>query len=314
MPPSPDPAPWLEHRVAPEESGQTVGEILRGVMGVSGRRLQRLTRTRGIRLNGSPTHTARRVRAGDRVEARAVDTPPSGRGIPPLPDAAALPPLLLRDPWVLVVDKPAGMPAHPGGRRGATSLVEVLAAGLAAQGEPTGVHLVHRLDRDTSGAVLAARTPGIHHRLDRDLREGRVERRYLAVVAGSPQEDEGRIDAPIGPHPRHRDLRVVDPEGQAAATRWRVVERFRSAALLEAELETGRTHQLRVHLAHGGHPILGDRRYGGPLDPSAGRPALHAHRLRFPHPEDGRPVAVEAPLPAELAALLDRLRLSPHPA
>lgn len=315
------PPPWIEHRVTAGEEGRTVEEILRGPMAVSGRRLQRLTRSRGIRVNGKPAHTARRVRAGDRVAVRNLDSEARSGKVDSsgaLPDASHdtdesihIPHITirLRTPWLLVVEKPAGVAVHPGGRNRGPTVVELVAREEARQGNRGSIHAVHRLDRDTSGLLLLARSPAAHAALDRALREGRVERGYLAVAAGVLEGEEGTFDGPIGPHPRRRDLRAVVPGGAPAVTRWRVLERGAGATLLEVELETGRTHQVRVHLAAAGHPLVGDRWYGGPARvegaPAPGRLALHAHRLAFPDPEDGRRVEVVSPLPAELRGLVN---------
>jgi 23S rRNA pseudouridine1911/1915/1917 synthase len=201
-----------------------------------------------------------------------------------------------------VVDKPAGMLAHlviasHGGTL--ADWVRVHCAGAA--------HLVGRLDRDTSGLVLVARDGAMRHRLDRQLARRGVRRSYLALVDGVPSPDRGTIDAPIG-RAEDRPLRGVVPEGAPARTHYRVVEPLGSAALVELELETGRTHQIRVHLSHLGHPVLGDRWYGRRGLELIDRQALHAYRLTFVHPTSGEAVTVESPLPEDVAALLDRLR------
>lgn len=317
----PPPPPWIEHRVSTGEEGLSVEEIVRGPLGVSGRRLQRLTRSRGIRVNGKPAHTARRVRVGDRVAVRNLDgSDTAGKGrsarsiFHPSNEATtgiALPEMVIhvRSPSFLVVEKPAGIAVHPGGRKQGPTVVELLARQEAREGHTGSIHAVHRLDRDTSGLLLLARSPAAHATLDRALRAGRVERGYMAVAAGSLEGEEGTFEGPIGPHPRRRDLRAVVPGGAPAVTRWRVLERGAGATLVEARLETGRTHQVRVHLAAAGHPLVGDRWYGGPATvagaPPPGRLALHAHHLAFPDPEDGRRVEVVSPLPAELRGLVN---------
>jgi 23S rRNA pseudouridine1911/1915/1917 synthase len=315
------PPPWTVHLVTPEEAGQTLSEILRGPMGVSGRRLQRLTRSRGIRVNGRPAHTSRRLAPGDRVEVKTLDgggkkdeaaprgTPPPRPGAPGAPAFPAIRPVL-EDPTVLVLDKPPGLAVHPTGRIRQGTLVQHLALRDAALGLRTGIHPVHRLDRDTSGLLLIARTPGAHAQLDRDLREGRIHRRYLALASGTPDVPGGLIDLPLGREPGGGSRRVVRTDGDEARTRIRVVEAWPGATLLDVTLETGRTHQIRAHLAHLGCPLLGDRLYGGPSGPASPRTALHAVGLSFPHPATGSPVELEAPLPPELQALLESVRRS----
>lgn len=310
-PPSPD--AWTVHEVSPDEAGRAVGEILRGPLGISGRRIQKLTRSRGLRINGRPAHTSRRVVAGDRVEVRTLDAPAPATGSRAAPAAGSpgepwqsqvVP--LFEDPWVVVLDKPPGIVVHPSGRIRDGTLVQLLARRDAAEGIRAGVHAVHRLDRDTSGVLLVARTPGAHARLDSALREGRIRRRYLALAEGHPDIPGGLIDLPLVREAGGGSRRVVKPGGAPARTRVKVLERLPGAALLAVTLDTGRTHQIRAHLAHLGHPLLGDAPYGGSTT-IAPRVALHAQVLEFPHPSTGEPVTVEAPLPPDLALILERL-------
>ncbi len=207
------------------------------------------------------------------------------------------PVLMHRTAALWVVAKPAGMLVHPI----ATGEGGTLADWIAAT-EPGPVHLVGRLDRDTSGLVLVARTPRVHRHFARHP----PERRYLALVRGHPP-DEGVVDAPIGRDPDDPPLRAVRPEGQPARTRFRTLRRLREAALVELVLETGRTHQIRVHMMHLGHPVLGDRWYGRAGLDVIGRQALHAARLSFVELGAGAETLVECPLPADMAALLDQL-------
>jgi 23S rRNA pseudouridine1911/1915/1917 synthase len=291
---------WRAHVVAPAEAGLTVAEVLRGPLGLSGRMLQRLTRGRGVRVNGRPGHLRRKVRAGDRVEARA--DAPATASLAPVEMPLAV---VHEDAQLLVLDKPPGLLVHPTRAAHTRTLAHGVAAYLGARGGATAVHPVHRIDRGTSGLVVFAKSPAAHAALDRALREGRVIRLYQAVVEDEPEGEEGVVEAPIGPHPRRRELRAVREDGVPARTRWRVLRRLRGHALLEARLESGRTHQIRVHLAHAGHPVCGDRDYGATH--AFPRPALHAARLAFPHPLDGRPLELEAPLPADLRGLLAAL-------
>ena len=207
------------------------------------------------------------------------------------------PAILHRTEALWVVAKPAGMLVHPvvAGEGG------TLADWIAEQ-EPGPVHLAGRLDRDTSGLVLVARRPEVHRHFARRP----PERRYLALVRGHPP-DEGIVDAPIGRDLDDPPLRAVRPDGQPARTRFRTLRRLRDAALVELVLGTGRTHQIRVHMMHLGHPVLGDRWYGRAGLDAIGRQALHAARLGFTDPGTGAETVVECPLPADMAALLDVL-------
>ncbi|WP_438434338.1 RluA family pseudouridine synthase [Gorillibacterium sp. sgz500922] len=217
------------------------------------------------------------------------------------------PEVLFEDDFCLVVNKPAGMPVHPveAGARG--SLGGAVAAYYAASGQAVRIRHIHRLDADTTGPVLYAKNAFAQRRLDEEMRAKAVERFYLAVVQGVPRRRKGTIDAPIG-RDRHRSgYRRVSPTGEKAVTHYEVMETYHDASLIKLRLETGRTHQIRVHLAHIGHPLVGDKPYGGRPD-ALNRQALHGAELAFRHPFTREPVRVVAPYPAEFAALLEELR------
>jgi 23S rRNA pseudouridine1911/1915/1917 synthase len=294
---------WAEHRVLPEEDGQQVRDILRRAFRLSLAMTRRLSRSEGIRLDGMIPFLSSRVSAGQRLTIRL--TPVGESGLRPVPMELAI---VRDDPDLLVLDKPAGVLVHPT----RPSHVRTLAHGVLALYRERGIdalpHPVHRLDRDTTGLVLFATHSIAHQRLDRQMRSRGIERRYLAVVCGVVDSDEARFAAPIAARTDEVHLRTADPAGIAAATRIRVVERFSAATLVEVELETGRTHQIRVHLAEAGHPLVGDVAYGGAGHPAIGRQALHAASLRFAHPMTGEAIACRAPLPADFDDLLRALR------
>jgi len=214
------------------------------------------------------------------------------------------------DEHLLVVDKPAGVVTHPSaGHRGGTLVHGLLAHAVAGGGDPTRPGIVHRLDRDTSGLLVVARSERVHRRLQRLLRDRAVERHYLTLVHGAAPPAL-TVDRPIGRDRRVRTRMAIDPAGgRAAVTHLRRLEELGRFSLLEARLETGRTHQIRVHLASVGHPVVGDRVYGR-REETLGleRQFLHAARLAFPHPETGEPVAIESPLPHDLELALARAR------
>jgi RluA family pseudouridine synthase len=212
------------------------------------------------------------------------------------------------DDDVLVLDKPPFVLVHPTQPEQTQTLSHGVAHHFAERGLMAKVRPVHRIDRDTSGLVLFANSAVAHARLDAQLREGSLQRAYQALVDGVMKDDEGEIDAPIGRDPRHPHLRAVRRDGEPARTRFHVLERLPRATLLELELETGRTHQIRVHMAHAGHPVLGDRQYGRAGTGMIKRQALHASRLSFDHPATGAGMTFDAPLPEDIAALLERLR------
>ncbi len=211
------------------------------------------------------------------------------------------------DEQLLVVDKPAGVVVHPGAGRGSGTLVHGL-VGRSAGGEEDRPGIVHRLDRDTSGLLVVARSEEAHERLQAMVQERALERRYIALVRGRPRSRRGTIDAPIGrdrDEPTRQSLDTDTP--REAVTHFEVAELLGGNALLDVRLETGRTHQIRVHLAAIDLPVVGDPVYGVP-DQALGRQFLHAARLAFDHPFTNERIDIESPLPPELEAYLDRLR------
>lgn len=213
------------------------------------------------------------------------------------------------DEHLLVVDKPAGIIVHPGGGRRSGTLAHGLLEHGAAGGDPERPGIVHRLDRDTSGLLVVARSEEAHARLSDAIRERRLERRYLALVRGSPRSRTGRISAPIGRDRRDRTRHSLDTDTPRDAITWfEVREQLGERALLEVRLETGRTHQIRVHLEAIDLPVSGDPVYGVPHDLGLERQFLHAHRLAFEHPFTGERIELESPLPADLGSALDRAR------
>ena len=258
-----------------------------------------------VRVNGAPARPSHPLRAGDLVEV--LVPPPAPTDIAPQPMALAV---VYEDDGLLVIDKPAGLTVHPGPGHPDRTLVNAvlaLAPGIEGVGGEQRPGIVHRLDKDTSGLIVVAKTDAAHASLSRQLKERRVRKTYLALVRGAPRDDDGAIDAPIARDPRRRQRMAVVPGGRAARTEWRVLRRYDDCALLEAMPVTGRTHQIRVHLAHIGHPLVGDALYGKP-SPLVARHFLHAARLAFLLPPDEREWReFEAPLPPDLRAALTAL-------
>jgi len=228
--------------------------------------------------------------------------------------------VLYEDADVFVLDKPAGLVVHPGAGNPTGTLVNALLFRDESLSTLPRAGIVHRLDKDTSGVMVVARTVPAHTSLVEQLSARGVHRQYLAVVGGS-MVSGGTVDAPIDRHPRDRIRMAVRDEGRDAVTHYRLRERFRAHTALECRLETGRTHQIRVHMSHLKYPIIGDPLYGGPLKLPKGateelvaqlrgfrRQALHAEVLEFKHPASGEPVRVSAPVPADMVALLAALR------
>ena len=217
--------------------------------------------------------------------------------------------VVLEDEHLMVVDKPAGLVVHPAGGQRTGTLVHALLARGVAGGDPERPGIVHRLDRNTSGLLVVARSEQAHQRLSQAIREHRVERRYLALVHGTPRSRTGRITAPVGRDRYDRTRHSIDTETPREAVTWfEVRERLGERTLLDVRLETGRTHQVRVHLEAIELPVCGDPVYGVAGDLGLQRQFLHAYRLAFDHPFTGERVDVESPLPADLTTALEAAR------
>jgi 23S rRNA pseudouridine1911/1915/1917 synthase len=278
-------------------------------------RLTGWIREGGLTLAGRRAKPGERVLGGERIDLDVM----IGTATADAPEAIALE-ILHEDAACLVIDKPPGLTVHPGAGQSSGTLVNALLHREPALAALPRAGLVHRLDKDTSGALLVARTLAAHTALTAALQRRDIHREYVALVVGAVIAG-GTIDAPIGRHPHDRLRKAIREDGRHAVTHYRVRERFRDHTLLDVALETGRTHQIRVHLAHVGFPIVGDPLYGGGLKLPRGagetvrsalrgfrRQALHAERLTFTSPDGDREVCVQASLPPDLRGLLDTLR------
>ncbi len=271
-------------------------------------RLQSWLKQGAIEVDGAMREAKHRLSGG---EALRIVEPLQVEPGPDLPEEIPLA-AVFEDDDILVVDKPVGLVVHPGsGNRSGTLLNALLHHAPELSAIPRA-GIVHRLDKDTSGLMVVAKTLRAQTDLVRQLQARSVRRHYYALVRGD-LEGAGQVDAPIGRHPLHRTRMAVVASGRAAVTRFRVLERFGSATLVECRLETGRTHQIRVHMASLGHPLVGDATYGGrrtgdPRLDTFPRQALHAFRLALRHPGSGVEHVWESALPADLEALLAALR------
>ncbi|TXK84715.1 RluA family pseudouridine synthase [Paenibacillus sp. N3.4] len=214
--------------------------------------------------------------------------------------------IMYEDEFCLVVNKPAGMSVHPADAGQGGTLASALAYYYASTDQACAIRHIHRLDQDTTGAVLYAKNEWAHVLLDEAMRNQRIDRRYVALAEGVFRCKSGTIDEPIGRDRHHSGKRRVTAGGDAAVTHFKVLEQLKQAAFLELELETGRTHQIRVHLSHAGHPLMGDSLYGGSVR-LFHRQALHGERLLFDHPVTQEPIIVHAALPADFQHLLAEL-------
>jgi 23S rRNA pseudouridine1911/1915/1917 synthase len=218
-------------------------------------------------------------------------------------------PIPFEDQWLLIADKPAGMPVHPSAGHSSGTLVHALLGHGLAGGESFRPGVVHRLDKDTSGLLVVAKTVEVHRRLVAMMRERTISRRYIALVHGNIVTDSGTIDAPVGRDAVRRKTMAIGGSGaREARTHFRVLERFSDFTMLEVRLDTGRTHQIRVHFLGIGHPVAGDATYGRRDSLGVGRQFLHSARLQLAHPMTGQSLDIQSPLPAELAGVLARLR------
>jgi len=306
--------------VAEPEQGQRLDRFLvRHFPEHSRARLQALIAAGAVRLDGQGARASARLRAGQAVELRLpapVAAEPGPEDIPLM--------VVYEDTQLLVIDKPAGLVVHPGAGVPSGTLVNALlhhVRDLSGVGGVLRPGIVHRLDRGTSGLLVVAKDDASHRALARQFASRSVEKEYLAVVLGLPAPRAGRIDKPVGRDPVHRlKMSVRAPRGRPAVSDYAVLEALDGAALVRVRIHTGRTHQIRVHMASLGHPLVGDGLYGGKRPAACknaaardvlaafGRPALHAARLAFDQPESAERLSFESALPTDLQELLAQLR------
>ena len=301
----------IELVVRQEDAGLTVRSVLQKRLGVSRRLLTRLKRTEaGLTVNGRRAFTSDRVSAGDRIalrmEAEEADDV--------LPQEMPLA-ILHEDPHLLVLDKPAGIVVHPTKGHYVNTLANGVVHHWAKRGEAHRFRPVHRLDKDTSGVLAVAKNAYVHQQLAEQMKRGRIGKRYIAYVRGAPDPTDGTIDAPIDRNPEAPHIRIVTPDGYPSVTHYRTEAVYGGgkAARVSLALETGRTHQIRVHMKHIGCPLIADELYdgrgeGGPdwlaeAVRTAGRQALHAAELELTHPMTGERMMFASPLPEELLRL-----------
>ncbi len=286
-------------RVPAEAAGERLDVFLAGAVG-SRTRAQRLIEEGHVTVDGAP-RPKRHVLAGG--ETVRVDEPE----VEPAPAVAPAPfRIAYEDEHLLVVDKPAGVVVHPGQGHAQGTLVQALAGRVAGGPDPARPGVVHRLDRDTSGVLVLARSEAAHAALSALLRERRIAREYLALVEGRPPARTGTIEAPLGRDRRVRTRMSTDTDDpRPAVTHFETEGTFPESTLLRVRLETGRTHQIRAHLLAIGHPVVGDPEYGGRFQlPGLGRQFLHSERIAFDHPLQRESVQVRAPLPEDLSEAL----------
>jgi len=311
-----------EWSVEASAAGERLDRHISAHLDLPRNRVQHWIRDGSVRVNGEPAKTSYALHAGDRVTCEPP--PPSSDDLEP--EAGALD-VLYEDESIVVLNKPAGLVVHPGAGHDSGTLVHRLLAhypnieGVGGAGRPG---IVHRLDKDTTGALVVALTDQAYRRLSRAFSRRQVDKRYLAIAYGDPGSEERLVEAPVGRHPTRRKEMTVRPDGRPATSRIRRLATGAGISLLEISLESGRTHQIRVHLKYIHHPLVGDPVYGESrwksLDPAVRgplrdfpRPALHAWRLRFEHPLREQALAIEAPLPEDLRRLWSATTSTPFP-
>lgn len=322
----------FEHTVSETEHGNRVDAVLALLLDAYSRVfLRKVVQEGGAAVDGEIVKPSFRVRAGQRIELQLPPPPVDG----PKPENIPLK-IIFEDESMIAIDKPPGMVVHPAKGNWSGTLASALAfhfQNLSDVGGPTRPGIIHRLDRDTSGVILIAKSNAVHMMLSEQFEHRTIEKEYVAIVVGKLQLDRDVIRQPIGPHPYQRDkmaIRRDHPDSKDSETRYEVIERFPGFALVKVEPKTGRTHQIRVHLDYVGAPVLCDRLYAGhsqitrgeirrrlalklPPNPNDDevllqRQALHARRIHFTHPLNGMSVTLESPLPADIQATVDMLR------
>lgn len=328
----PRPTKLYEHTVEDSEHGQRIDAVFALLLdGYSRVFLRKVVQDGGARVEGEKVKPSFRVRSGQKIEMDLPPPPDDG----PKPEDIPLT-VLFEDDAIIAIDKPAGMVVHPAKGNWSGTLASALAfrfQDLSDVGGPTRPGIVHRLDRDTSGVILVAKTNAAHLGLSEQFEQRDVQKEYLALVVGSLQLDRDVVREPIGPHPYQRDkmaIRREHPQSKQAETWYEVDERFHGISSVIARPKTGRTHQIRVHLDHAGAPVLCDRLYAGHTRITRGeilkrmarkqahqegddevvlaRQALHARRIEFTHPSTGEKLTIESPIPADIANTLEILR------
>lgn len=285
--------------VSEQDNGIRLETFLKRRLGLTKNEISRAKfRENGICVNGKRRKVSTFLAAGDQVEVLLETGNERSEGLKASKKKLSV---LYEDEDVIVTDKPAGISVHPAGRKDEDTLANRLAFHLQSKGEDSVIRIFGRLDKDTSGVVLAAKNRAAATRLERQRGNGSILKSYLAITKGIPEPANGHIHAPLGPDPQKKKQMRVAPEGKPAVTHYETLASGHGLALLSLRLETGRTHQIRVHMASIGCPLLGDPLYGNGAVPGMERTALHARSLSFLQPFTGEKLHVEAPVPEDMS-------------
>lgn len=290
---------YKHYKISPEHTGLTIENYLKQVLQYSGRKIQKLTRAKGIFINGRQAFLQKQLKPADTLRVLVIDD--ISYGVQPEPGSIEI---LYEDNFMLILNKPPYQLVHPTGQTTGGTLANHLAYHLAEHGIVSTVRAVHRLDRETSGCIIFAKNAHSQFLLEQQLKDRSLKRIYWALVQGIVDPPYGTINAPIGPHPNLPNRRTINAKGEEAITHYQTIRNFSDASLLELSLDTGRTHQIRVHLAHLDYPVIGDKMYGV-RSPLISRQALHAEQVTFEHLGGKGAVTVTAPLPPDFARMID---------
>lgn len=289
---------FTTYKVASEHTGLTLEEYLKQVLQFSGRKIQKLTRQKGIFFNGKTVYLQRKIKENDTLRILVLGD--ADYGVQPEQGDIEI---LYEDKSMLILNKPPFLLVHPTGQTTSGTLANYLACHLQQNGIVSTVRAVHRLDRETSGCVIFAKDSHSQFILEQQLKARTLKRTYQALVKGIVSPPSGTIDAPIGAHPSLPNRRSINQQGEQAVTHYKTIRSLSDATLLELSLDTGRTHQIRVHLAHLGYPLIGDKMYGV-RSPYISRQALHAVSVTFTDLENKQEITVTAPFPPDFAQAL----------
>ena len=293
----------LTFKVKKEEEGLALSEFLRNVGELSSRFVKKAIREGRIKVNNNAERLSYKLKIEDVIEAQ-INREEEQDILPEKMDLS----IIYEDKDIIVVDKPKGIVVHPTKRHISGTLSNGLLYYFREKGDNSIVRLVNRLDMDTSGLIIVAKNSYSHMALSRDMVKDEFVKSYLAVVHGNLVEAAGVIDKPIYRVGEGMIKRVIDERGQRSITRFEVIEKYKDAELVKLTLETGRTHQIRVHLSSIGHPIFGDALYGEEELEYIDRQALHAYRLEFPHPTSREIIKLESEIPQDIKNLIEKLR------
>ncbi|OEH84843.1 hypothetical protein BHU72_08180 [Desulfuribacillus stibiiarsenatis] len=294
---------WLTFVLTDEDAGQSLEQILKDKMSLSGRSIQRLTRMKGIFVNQKKAFLEKKLKTHDEIKVRVEESNPN------IPIFNRTIEVMYEDEWILVINKAPDLKVYPTHANDVQTLANAIQFYYQSQKRQAGIHLVHRLDTGTSGAIMVAKNSYAHQLFDKELKNNRISRTYIAIIEGAIQEEVDTINLPIDRCPTHQTKRCVSKNGEEAITHYQCLGKTKDYSIVKIQIETGRTHQIRVHFAHLGHPVAGDRLYGS-TNRNITRQALHAYQLQWTHPIDDRKQCISAKIPADIQKLAQHIEMT----